>query len=658
MYKKLSVKDRMDYMSMYKKAYPNSSYRDMVESYNDLDKYPDGGSTGPHRTYNINDIPTKQLPPSSETVQTQYQKPENPYLKGNLLDYRNNINAEEKAKRDYAESIRLAQEQILKDKTKKFINSPEGKKYLEEGVNNSINNPVFKAVTYATPIGTVVGGIEGIANLAPDLYNNNYKKAIIDAASMIPLVGKGIPNLYKYNPWAFKPNPEAYYRMIGKEGYADALESGVIRPPQYHYITPQGMPKVGEQNVELINGQLKQRLNFPQYEEAYYNAQFPLDKRWYPQNKVSINPKTGKRRLTGYEGPYMVEVTGNPHLFENAENVAAYTGPNASQTVTYSKEFIPTNTPGVKFYKEDWLRGYKPVEVPGQVSAGTLPPPVQSGLNPLAIADQLTPMLPHPMRIPLMGATVENMGPFTGSPLNFIPGYGVNLGRSGSAFRKFGNTMEHVMDTKTLSPKGGAALRMGKDQIVNEGNWAALEKPDENYKGVFAAQFDFNNPGTELGYVNPSNRNGVLIATKSGEKLVDIPIQDEGLSFHRRLPFSNRYIPIDKQKLLNDKFQWSTQGGHLQSLLEKHGYGLGYAGWLSALGYPQMMDAYKKYAIDPIKEKVQPYLDKYLKNKKQGGVIKDDRGQWAHPGEIKVFNLVPPAIGTSLYLKSQQNNKE
>ena len=100
MYKKLSVKDRMDYMSMYKKAYPNSSYRDMVESYNDLDKYPDGGSTGPHRTYNINDIPTKQLPPSSETVQTQYQKPENPYLKGNLLDYRNNINAEEKAKRE------------------------------------------------------------------------------------------------------------------------------------------------------------------------------------------------------------------------------------------------------------------------------------------------------------------------------------------------------------------------------------------------------------------------------------------------------------------------------------------------------------------------------------------------------------------------------
>ena len=49
---------------------------------------------------------------------------------------------------------------------------------------------------------------------------------------------------------------------------------------------------------------------------------------------------------------------------------------------------------------------------------------------------------------------------------------------------------------------------------------------------------------------------------------------------------------------------------------------------------------------------------KLTRDYKQGGVIKDDRGQWAHPGEIKVFNLVPPAIGTSLYLKSQQNNKE
>jgi hypothetical protein len=222
-------------------------------------------------------------------------------------------------------------------------------------------------------------------------------------------------------------------------------------------------------------------------------------------------------------------------------------------------------------------------------------------LNPLEIADAIIPQLPHPARIPLMGASVENMGPFTGSPLNFIPGYGQTLKASkNAAFRKFGNTMEHVIDTKTLSPKGGMSLRIGKDQIVKEGNWAALNAPDENYKGVFAAKFDFKNPNTNLGYVNPTNRNGVLIKTKTGDRLVDIPIQDEGLSFYRRLPFSNRYVPINKEKLLNNEFQLSTQGGYLQSLAEKYGYGLGYAGALGALGVPNAVEKYNKYTIDPI----------------------------------------------------------
>jgi len=272
--------------------------------------------------------------------------------------------------------------------------------------------------------------------------------------------------------------------------------------------------------------------------------------------------------------------------------------------------------------------------------------PKQAGFpNPLAIADAIFPQLPHPARIPLMFSPIEGLGPFTGSPLNLVPGYGKVLqSNPNAAFRKFGNTMEHVMSTKTLSPKGGSPIRIGRDQIIGEGNWAALNAPDENYKGVFAAKFDFRNPNTNLGYVNPSNRNGVLITTKSGENLVDIPIQDEGLSFHRRLPFSNRYVPIDKQKLLNDQFQWATQGGHLQSLFEKYGYGLGYAGALSAMGQPYMMDKLKQYTINPTIDywnKADSTLNKnfgtplmQIPRQKEGGVIKDNRGQWAHPGKI------------------------
>ena len=38
-----------------------------------------------------------------------------------------------------------------------------------------------------------------------------------------------LSNTYKLNPWAYKVNPEAFYRQIGNTGLTDALESGVIK---------------------------------------------------------------------------------------------------------------------------------------------------------------------------------------------------------------------------------------------------------------------------------------------------------------------------------------------------------------------------------------------------------------------------------------------
>ena len=132
-----------------------------------------------------------------------------------------------------------------------------------------------------------------------------------------------LKNAYKLNPLAFKANPEAYYRMIGEGGYADALESGVVRPP------------VGSGHTE-----------------AYYNKGYPLDTR--------LRDATGR---SGYGGPYMAEVKGNPKLFVD-ENVANYTGPMFDDPVVYSKEPISIYNPDVKLYKENWLKGYKEVPKP------------------------------------------------------------------------------------------------------------------------------------------------------------------------------------------------------------------------------------------------------------------------------------------------------
>jgi hypothetical protein len=147
------------------------------------------------------------------------------------------------------------------------------------------------------------------------------------------LVGKGakaagkylteetaLKNAYKLNPLAFKPKTDAYYRMIGEGGYADALESGVVRPPK----------ELGQ-------------------EYAYYNKGYPLDTRF--------RNATGR---AGYEGPYMAEVKGNKDLFVN-DNPQGFTGPMFDDPIYYSKQNIPIGNSDVKLYKENWLKRYKEV---------------------------------------------------------------------------------------------------------------------------------------------------------------------------------------------------------------------------------------------------------------------------------------------------------
>ena len=195
-----------------------------------------------------------------------------------------------------------------------------------------------------------------------------------------------------------------------------------------------------------------------------------------------------------------------------------------------------------------------------------------------SLVKSIAPIMIHPLRIPMFGATVEKMGPFTGSPLNALPFYGKKMNPvDGTAFRKFGDSLDYVKMFEELNPSHGPLLRQGKTQIMTEGNWAEPNEPNENYSGVFGAQFDKNVPGSDLGFQTISNRNGVLVTDALGNRKPSIPLSEPGLSFHRRLPFSNRYIPVNMDKLRNDEFDWRSQGGNLQSLIERYGYGAAYA---------------------------------------------------------------------------------
>lgn len=296
--------------------------------------------------------------------------------------------------------------------------------------------------------------------------------------------------------------------------------------------------------------------------------------------------------------------------------------------------------------------------------------------NPVKIIDDVVPMNLQPQAI-VMG---NNAGGWNSlSPLNWLPGYGKKLSSKGElygypgesqffnssgpvvkkginpmnpnspavGFRKFGNSLQDVIDRQALSPKGSGKFSMGRDQIISEGNWAAAGSPDEAYSGVFEATMNPNVIGSKIKQVDMgSKRNGTVY--RMTDNNVDIPLTDPGLSFNRRLPFSTRYVKVDKQKLIDGKFQFATQLPHVQSLVEKYA---SYAGPLAAAGYiangsegaKRNVKWLNKYTIDPIIDYVKPQLNAI--QYKYGGLTK-----YQNAGPVKKWlgnTLTPEGYITS-----------
>ena len=201
-----------------------------------------------------------------------------------------------------------------------------------EGHAAVVNNPVFKAAAYMTPVGMAIGAMEGAARLAPDVYDfakdpswSGAGQIVMDVAEATPFakpiantVKSAVKNTYKINPWAFKPDADAYYRMINTPEAA-GLTSGSV--------------DVG----------------------GYFNKGLPLDVK-----TAKAAPAGSIRSQHGYPGPYMIEHKGN-----NMESFLEFPEPELS--FFKNSEDIPLSNQ-TKVYKEHWLKGYK--EVPFEGSNG------------------------------------------------------------------------------------------------------------------------------------------------------------------------------------------------------------------------------------------------------------------------------------------------
>jgi hypothetical protein len=397
-----------------------------------------------------------------------------------------------------------------------------------------------------------------------------------------------LPQTYKINPFAGKLG--TYNRVVGHDAIDDIRKSGLVRVNEdagvAHDLGPFGV--------------IKRTTQYPSFAKALPQKQYA--------NQVIAQ---GKK-------PYIISTDRSMKASTLGRHGKGSTQFPIDETGKYMSGFPASEAKIFEFAdKPHWLKGYKevPKELPGSPN-NTANIQRAGFLNPLELTDAIVPNL-DPLQVTTANSLLDL------SPFNIIP-IGKQLGTKGNAYRKFGNTMKYVQESKSLSPKGGILPRMGKQQIEAEGNWAALNEPWEKYPGTFTAEFDFKAPGSNLGYSNPSSRAGVLITDASGKALPEVPLTDPGLSFHRRLPFSNRYIPIDKQKLIDNKFQMATQGSHLQSLAEKYGYGLAYAGLLGAMGNDNAVKKYNKYTIDPVINEAKKLLEQDSKKYQDGGITSQE----------------------------------
>ena len=118
---------------------------------------------------------------------------------------------------------------------------------LKKGVDQPVSNMLD--ITLSAPQRQLVKMITGKEQSPSEAmgienpYGAFAADAILDPTNLVGagLLGKAakastktgiLSKAYKLNPWAFKPTPEAYYRMLGEEGVTDALTQGKLRPAQ------------------------------------------------------------------------------------------------------------------------------------------------------------------------------------------------------------------------------------------------------------------------------------------------------------------------------------------------------------------------------------------------------------------------------------------
>jgi hypothetical protein len=205
--------------------------------------------------------------------------------------------------------------------------------YVINSTKEALTHPIFSAPAYLTPQGAMIGAGQAAINASKNIYEGNYKAAAFDALGVLPVIPHlpKFKDISKYNPWAFKPNPKAYYRGIGKSGLDDALENKILRTAN----------KTGNYGEDLyVTSDFKQaRGSYSRDKDSGIGN--PFDDDW--QQVIAKDKKS-----------YIAEIPES--AFTNKRKINAAISPD----FYINEGSIPIDN--VKFLKEHWLHGYKEIK--------------------------------------------------------------------------------------------------------------------------------------------------------------------------------------------------------------------------------------------------------------------------------------------------------
>ena len=302
-------------------------------------------------------------------------------------------------------------------------------------------------------------------------------------------------------------------------------------------------------------------------------------------------------------------------------------------------KFIPERAPGT------------PSTGGGNLNAGISPELIQGAIGP---KNKVIANIADKSYMPFLNKAMNRI-----SPLNWVPGYGKKLeGAIKPLGNVIGNSIENgkLVESKSLFNKAKGLVKKGEDADLT------TKMGKTNASDIYSAKIDGSVDGSKIG-LGSANQQGFIgrnfrkgnasypIQNNWGTGVKQVPLTDAGVSLNRRLPFSNRYVPIDKEKLMNNKFQWATTGAGLQKVGEKFGAaalttGIG-AGALAGATYDPMSYVKDQDVADQIRlENGNPndYVDIPTRT---DAIMKGATDAMGAPSEYLKEGFLPNIIGST-----------